>query len=411
MMVVWLSEEPASVLKAILNDNWSAECASTELWLVGGRRRFAEVGWIPERCDSRIRTVPGQTAEGPMPSGASSRRGEFGMRADMEASITPGFNLFGVPLIGATPENAHKLLLTVGLVGCVLALSWALRKAITLAQELVSRDKVLFWVRQALNLLLAVTLVLGVLSIWFDDPGRLATAAGLLSAGLAFALQKVITATAGYFVILRGRTFSLGDRIVMGGVRGDVIALSFMQTTILEMGQPPPVQSDSPAMWVRSRQYTGRVVTVSNSKVFDEPVYNYTREFPFIWDEIKLPLRYQDDRAKVEQLLVDAARAHTASFEPSAEEFSREMERAYCHTMSDFGPRVYWRLTDNWLELTLRFLAPVRGVRELKDAISRDILSGLDSEGISVASATYDIVGMPILRIAADARPDGPSPS
>jgi small-conductance mechanosensitive channel len=86
----------------------------------------------------------------------------------------------------------------------------------------------------------------------------------------------------------------------MGGVRGDVIALSFMQTTILEMGQPPPVQSDSPAMWVRSRQYTGRIVTVSNSKVFDEPVYNYTREFPFIWDEIVLPIRYQDDRARIE---------------------------------------------------------------------------------------------------------------
>jgi small-conductance mechanosensitive channel len=177
------------------------------------------------------------------------------------------------------------------------------------------------------------------------------------------------------------------------------------------MGQPPPVQSDSPAMWIRSRQYTGRIVTVSNSKVFDEPVYNYTREFPFIWDEIKLPVRYQDDRAKVEQLLVDAARAHTEGFKSRAEEFSDEMKRVYGHAMSDFEPRVYWRLTDNWLELTLRFLAPVHGVRELKDAISRDILSGLDEEGISVASATYDVVGMPTLRISADARLGAPPAS
>lgn len=173
----------------------------------------------------------------------------------MEASTATGFKLFGVPLIGATPENAHKLLLTVGLVACLLTLGWTLRKLIALAPKPGNRDGILFWVRQAINLLLAVMLVLGVLSIWFDDPTRLTTAAGLLSAGLAFALQKVITATAGYFVILRGRTFNLGDHIVMGGVRGDVIALSFMQTTILEMGQPPPVQSDSPAMWVRSRQY------------------------------------------------------------------------------------------------------------------------------------------------------------
>ena len=329
----------------------------------------------------------------------------------MQASAATGLKLFGVPLIGATPQNAHKLALTLGLVACVLGLGWALRKSIRFLPARADGSRVSFWVRQAIHLLLAVTLVLGVLSIWFDDPTRVATAAGLLSAGLAFALQKVITATAGYFVILRGRTFNLGDRIVMGGVRGDVIALSFMQTTILEMGQPPPVQSDSPAMWVQSRQYTGRIVTVSNSKVFDEPVYNYTREFPFIWDEITLPVRYQDDRVAVEQLLMDAARPHTSRIEALAKESSDEMKRIYGQTISDFEPRVYWRLTDNWLELTLRFLAPVHGVRELKDAISRDILSGLDSAGISVASATYDVVGMPNLRITSDCRPGEPHSS
>ncbi len=63
--------------------------------------------------------------------------------------------------------------------------------------------------------------------------------------------------------------------------RGDVIDLDFTQTTIMEMGQPPPVQNAEPAMWVQSRQYTGRMVTVSNARVFDEPVFNYTREFAF----------------------------------------------------------------------------------------------------------------------------------
>jgi small-conductance mechanosensitive channel len=96
-------------------------------------------------------------------------------------------------------------------------------------------------------------LAVGLVSIWFDDPARLATALGLVTAGLAFALQRVVTAVAGYIVILRGKTFSVGDRIVMGGVRGDVIALTFTQTTIMEMGQPPPVQNAEPARsyWCR----------------------------------------------------------------------------------------------------------------------------------------------------------------
>jgi len=138
-----------------------------------------------------------------------------------------------------------------------------------------------------------------------------------LVAGLAFALQKVITAVAGYFVILRGKTFNVGDRIVMGGVRGDVIALGFMQTTIMEMGQ-------------------------------------------------------------------DAL---------------REMERRYVLQRPDIKPRVSCRLTDNWLELTVRFVARDHGVREVKDAMSREILAALDEAGIGIASATMEIVGLPPLRL------------
>lgn len=61
---------------------------------------------------------------------------------------------------------------------------------------------------------------------------------------------------------------------MMGGVRGDVIALDLVQTTIMEMGQPPGEQGDAPSMWVRARQYTGRIVIITNDKIFDEPVYN-----------------------------------------------------------------------------------------------------------------------------------------
>src|SRR5581483_9809223 len=124
--------------------------------------------------------------------------------------------------------------------------------------------------RQAVHLAMAVLLLVGLVSIWFDDPTRLTSALGLVTAGVAFALQRVITAFAGYFIILRGKTFNVGDRIVMGGVRGDVVALGFMQTTVMEMGQPVPVQSAEPAMWVHGRQYTGRIVTITNDKIFDE---------------------------------------------------------------------------------------------------------------------------------------------
>ena len=303
--------------------------------------------------------------------------------------------LFGVTMMGATPENGRKLLLSIAFVLVAVyggqAIRWLALK--------VAPKTIAFWTRQAISLLSAAVLLIGLASIWFDDPSRLATVLGMVTAGVAFALQRVITAVAGYFVILRGSTFNVGDRIMMGGVRGDVISLSFMQTTILEMGEPPGEQADAPAMWVRSRQYTGRIVTVTNAKIFDDPVYNYSRDLPYVWEEMSIPVRYSDDRARAERIVLDAALKHTAEVREMAPETIEALRKRYDLPNLSVEPRVYWRLTDNWVEMSVRFLSRDHGTRELKDAMSRDILAGFDAAGLQIASGTYEIIGAPTIRV------------
>lgn len=315
--------------------------------------------------------------------------------------------MFGqqIRLLFLTQENGIKLLLTAGLVLALLLVRAVARVLSRLLQRGLDSERARFWTRQAINLTFALLLLLGVLSIWFDDPTRLATALGLVTAGLAFALQKVITALAGYVLILRGDTFNVGDRITMGGVRGDVIALGFVKTTIMEMGQPPSLQAAEPVQWVRSRQYTGRVVTVTNDKVFDEAVYNYTRDFPYLWEELTLPVAYRDDRRAVEQILLEAARRHTVAGSDLPAKALETMQRKYFVRGADLEPKVYARLTDNWLELTVRFLTDVHGVRDVKDTMSREVLAGLDEAGIGLASATFEVVGLPPLRVVDPDRP------
>ena len=307
--------------------------------------------------------------------------------------------LFGIELIGINAHTGRKLLLTLG---CIVA-AWVLGRILRLAARALlggRKDvRARFWSEQAIHILLTLLLIVFLVSLWFDDPARLATPAGLLAAGLAVALQRVITSIAGYFVILTSQVFSVGDRIVLGGVRGDVIAVGYTRTKIMEMGEPPPVQEADPAVWVGARQYTGRIVTVTNDKVFDEPVFNYTREFPYIWEEIRLPVRYQDDWESAERILLETARRHTVDLAEIGRPALEDLQRTYVVSESELRPRVFWRLTDNWLEMTVRFIARDRGVRELKDAMSRDILRAFRAAGIEIASATYDIVGMPPLRI------------
>jgi small-conductance mechanosensitive channel len=307
--------------------------------------------------------------------------------------------LFGIRLVGLNATTGHKVLLTIGL---VVAL-WLLRSAATalLGRVDTSGDRasrIGFWTRQGLGLVVAALAAIGLVSIWFDDPANLTTAVGLVSAGLAFALQKVVTSLAGYFVILRGATFTVGDRITMGGVRGDVVALGFFQTTIMEMGEPPAVQGADPAVWVRSRQFTGRVVTVANSTIFEEPVYNYTREFPFIWEEMRLPIAYRDDRDRAERILLEAARQHAVDPAQLDPKMVERLEHDYRVRREEYAPATYWRLTDNWLEVTVRFLARDHEVRRMKDAMSREVLAGLDEAGIGIASATFEITGLPTVQ-------------
>lgn len=310
--------------------------------------------------------------------------------------------VFGIPLLGVNADTGRRLLLSLAALVVVWMVGRVLRGIVRLALRGRTDVRARFWSRQAVQLARALLLVLLLLSIWFDQPARLAAPVGLMTAGLAVALQRVILAVAGYFVILSGRVFNVGDRIVMGGVRGDVIALGYTRTAIMEMGQPPVVQEQKgePPAWVGARQFTGRIVTVTNDRIFDDPVFNYTRDFPFIWEEIRLPIRYGADRAHVEQVLLDAARRHTLPVAQIGQAALENLRRRYYVQAADLEPRVFLRLTDNWLELTVRFIVPEHGIREIKDAIGRDVLDALEAAGIEVASATFEITHLPPLRVA-----------
>jgi len=69
--------------------------------------------------------------------------------------------------------------------------------------------------------------------------------------------------------------------------------IGILRTTIMETGQ-----------WVDGDLYNGRIVLVANSFVFKEPVYNYSGDFPFLWDEIKIPIQYGSNYEKTGEILL-----------------------------------------------------------------------------------------------------------
>lgn len=305
---------------------------------------------------------------------------------------------FGIRLLGLDAVNARKALATVVFVAAI----WGITKLVqAIIRTVIPHDtRAAFWARQFISIAALILTVLAIASIWFTNPQRATTVLGLFTAGLAFALQRVVTSLAGYVLVLRGDMYNVGDRIKMGGVRGDVIRIGFIQTTIMEMGQPPAEQSEAPGMWVEARQYSGRIVSVSNAQIFDEPVYNYTRDFPYLWEEMRVPVSFKDDRRRAEQILLNGAQQFGLKEQDVAADAMRELQRRYFMKGAGIEPRVYWRITDNWLELAVRFVVQIEGIREVKDRMSRYILEEFDKAGIGIASGTYEVVGMPPLDVA-----------
>ena len=135
--------------------------------------------------------------------------------------------------------------------------------------------------RKAINLVGYFIILLLLSIIYRESLGSLTIFFGIAGAGIAFALQEVITSIAGWIAILASDIYKSGDRVLMGGIKGDVIDVGVLRTTIMEIGE-----------WVEGDLYNGRIVRISNSFVFKEPVYNYSADFPFLWDEIKIPVQY-----------------------------------------------------------------------------------------------------------------------
>lgn len=314
-----------------------------------------------------------------------------------------------VTLVGVNQITGEKVWMTLALIAFIVIVRYALHFLVRLVRGTSWAERLRFWTHQGINLAGAVFFIIGVISIWVGPNAHLATIGGLVGAGVAFASQQFIIAIAGYFVILRGKSFSIGDRIIIGGVRGEVIALDFFQTTVLEMGQPASIESQiDPAVWVMARQYTGRIVTVSNGKIFSEPVFNYSRDFPFLWEELHVGIAYDDDYVKAEQILLEVARKHSLTTAKMSEGARRHLQHIYDLKPPAVEPRVFYSMTDNWVELALRFIVPDRGIREIKDAMARELLAAFKEAKIEVASSTYDIVGFPPVRVEGlSAPPDG----
>lgn len=147
----------------------------------------------------------------------------------------------------------------------------------------VSRYNLRRVAKLALGLLLVLVVISGLFQNWYTT----VVSIGLLSLILGLAIQTPVTSFLGWIYILARAPYRVGDRIKIGEATGDVIDVSYLDTTLWEFGGGDLLSTDHP---------TGRIIKFPNSKILDSTVYNYTWAlFPYIWNEIKFSVAYESD--------------------------------------------------------------------------------------------------------------------
>lgn len=237
----------------------------------------------------------------------------------------------------------------------------------------------------------AVTFVVLVV-LWAPLGGRISVILGFATAGIAFAMQEVIGALFGWVNILAGRIYNVGDRIEVGGVRGDVLDITPLRTTLLEIGGAPRGGEGS-GSWVTARQPTGRVVAISNKKTFTDAVFNYSAQLEWIWEELTLVVSQDADWQRAEAILLEEVRGESPAVREQGERTLARLHERHRFSAGDVESRVFVRVVEGDIELTARFVVAVRRARTVKDAITRRVLAQLADAGIALAYPTTALTG------------------
>lgn len=291
-----------------------------------------------------------------------------------------------IPNLLAEPLVSKLTYLTVGLV-IIFFVNNLLRR---FSGRIAGNSSVKFQLRKTFTFIAYAAAVLFTMAVFQVNLSGLNVALGVASAGIAFALQEVIASIAGYLAIHFAGFYKIGDRVELGGIKGDVIEISVLRTTIMEMGG-----------WVKGDLYNGKMVRVANSFIFKEPVYNYSGDFPFLWDEMTIPVKTNSDHQLIRKIIMDILQEEVGAYAQEVAKSWEHMTDKYQIEKARLEPFVAMSFDENWITFTLRYVVDFKSRRGTKDKLFSKILDAItQSKGkIEVASAAYEITAFPKVNV------------
>jgi len=222
--------------------------------------------------------------------------------------------------------------------------------------------KIVIWI--AVGVIIAFTFA--------TELGSVATFAGLLTAGVAVALQNVLLSVAGYFFLIGKYGIRVGDRVQIAGVTGEVVDIGLVRLHLLELGSGG-----------RDAQPSGRVVAFSNSIVF-QPTSGVFKQIPgtsFVWHEISLTFSPEGDSRMIRERIATAVDTALKDHHEEMERQMRHMEKTLNSISAiELRPKTALHFTASGIEVTVRFPVELQNAAEIDDRVMREINAAIEQE-------------------------------
>jgi small-conductance mechanosensitive channel len=334
----------------------------------------AEVEQLKQRPDVQAALSETSKTEAEKPKAETKDKVWFGSYVLLLIGLAVLYYLFGLRFFGL-PDTvvAYLLRYTRGVILIVLVLT--LSKAVQVyligrVHDTVNR----FNLRRILRLLIGLVILFIIISVVFINWYTAVVSLGVASLIFGFAMQTVLASFVGWVYILVRRPYRVGDRIRMGDATGDVIDVSYLDTTLWEFG----------GQYLSTDHPSGRIIKFPNSQVLSSTVYNYSWPlFPYIWNEIKFNVAYASDLEFVGRVMQETAEEEIGEAMMQRVSVYRELlERTPVDSLDvKERPSVVFRVSENtWVEAIVRYLVVPKEQGRVKTRLIKKMLARLNAE-------------------------------
>jgi small-conductance mechanosensitive channel len=220
------------------------------------------------------------------------------------------------------------------------------------------------------RVVVALAMMIALVFAFVSEFGSLATYAGLVTAGVAVALQIPILAVVSYFFLIGRYGVRVGDRVTISGVTGEVMEIGLVRIYMMELAGTPP-----------DLHPTGRVVVFSNSVIFQpSALYKQMPGVDYVWHLATLTLAPESDLKIAEKTLDAAVESVYATYREQIEHQYANLEQSVDVPLAEPKPESRLRFTDAGLQFTVRYPVEMQHALEMDDQILRSLHDAVAGE-------------------------------